>query len=53
MKAGHQFFRIYSIRGEEVPELLLDNYGEGEAQVIEDLFKTFEKGTSVKFCKKL
>lgn len=53
MVAGHQFVRIYSIRGEEVPELVLDSYGEGEANEIEDMFKTFEKGTSVKFSKKL
>lgn len=53
MVAGHQFVRIYSIRGEEVPELVLDSYGDGEGPEIEELFKTFEKGTSVKFSKTL
>ena len=36
MVAGHQFVKIYSIRSEEVPELVLDSYGEGE---IEELTK--------------
>lgn len=52
MVAGHRFVRIYSIKGEEIPELVLDNYAEGEPQEIEAMFKTFEKGTSVKFSKK-
>lgn len=51
MVAGHQFVRIYSIRGEETPELVLESYGEGEVQETEAMFKTFEKGTSVKFSK--
>lgn len=51
MVAGHQFVRIYSIKGEDVPELVLDSYGEGEGQEIEALFKTFEKGTPVRFSK--
>ena len=49
MVAGHQFVRIYSIRGEEVPELVLDSYQEGESQELTEMFKTFEKGTSIKF----
>lgn len=52
MVAGHQFVKIYSIRG-EVPELVLDNYKEGdsESQEMKEMFKTFEKGTSIKFKK--
>lgn len=50
MVAGHQFVRIYSIRG-EVPELVLDSYGEGDGPELETWFKTFEKGTSIKFSK--
>ena len=53
MVAGHQFVKIYSIRGDEVPELVLDSYQEGESQELTEMFKTFEKGTSVKFSKKL
>mgnify|MGYP003294917424 CR=1 FL=1 len=53
MVAGHQFVKIYSIRGEEVPELVLDSYQEGESQELTEFFKTFEKGTSVKFKKSL
>lgn len=52
MVAGHQFVKIYSIRG-DVPELVLDSYKEGESQELTDMFKTFEKGTSIKFSKKL
>lgn len=52
MVAGHQFVRIYSIRG-DVPELVLDSYKEGESQELTEMFKTFEKGTSVKFSKKI
>lgn len=50
MVAGHQFVRIYSIRG-DVPELVLDSYQEGESQELTEMFKTFEKGTSIKFKK--
>ena len=53
MVAGHQFVRIYSIRGEEVPELVLDSYGEGEIEELTEMFKTFKKGTSIKFKKSL
>lgn len=53
MVAGHQFVKIYSIRGDEVPELVLDSYQEGESQELTEMFKTFEKGTSIKFSKKL
>ena len=53
MVAGHQFVRIYSIRGEEVPELVLDSYQEGESQELTEMLKTFENGTSVKFTKSL
>ena len=48
MVAGHQFVKIYSIRG-DVPELLLDSYQEGESQEMTEMFKTFEKGTPIKF----
>lgn len=51
MVAGHQFVKIYSIRG-EVPELVLDKYQEGESQELTEMFKTFEKGTAIKFKKK-
>lgn len=53
MVAGHRFVRIYGIRGEEVPELVLESYGDGEGPEIEELFKTFQEGTSVKFSKTL
>jgi len=53
MVAGHQFVRIYSIRGEEVPELVLESYGDGVGPEIEALFETFEKGSPVKFSKAL
>ena len=53
MVAGHQFVRIYSIRGEEVPELVLDSFQEGECEELTEMFKTFEKGTSIKFKKSL
>ena len=52
MVAGHQFVKIYGIRG-DIPELFLDSYQEGESQELTEMFKTFEKGTSVKFSKKL
>lgn len=51
MVAGHQFVRIYSIRDEEVPELVLDSYAEGDGPELDDWFRTFEKGTAVKFSK--
>lgn len=53
MVAGHQFVRIYSIRENEAPELVLDNYSNGEGPEVEELFRTFEKGTPVKFSKTL
>lgn len=49
MVAGHQFVRIYSIRDEGVPELVLDSYAEGDGPELDDWFRTFEKGTAVKF----
>lgn len=52
MVAGHQFVKIYSIRG-DVPELVLDSYQEGEGEELTDMFKTFEEGTPVKFNKTL
>lgn len=52
MVAGHQFVRIYSIRG-DVPELVLDSYQEGECRELTEMFNTFEKGTPVRFSKKL
>lgn len=52
MSAGHQFVRIYSIRG-EMPELVLDEYGDGDYEMIQDKFKKFEKGTPILFSKKL
>lgn len=51
MVAGHQFVKIYSIRDEEVPELVFDSYQEGGSQELTEMFKTFEKGTSIKFKK--
>lgn len=51
MVAGHQFVKTYSIRG-EIPELVLDDYEEGESQKLTAMFKTFEKGTSIKFERK-
>lgn len=52
MVAGHKFVQIYSIRG-DVPELVLDSYKEGEGEELTEMFRTFEKGISVKFSKKL
>ncbi|MCQ2221407.1 MAG: hypothetical protein MJZ12_08410 [Prevotella sp.] len=52
MVAGHQFVRIYSIRG-NIPELVLDSYGEGDGSDLTEMFKTFEKGTPIKFKKSL
>lgn len=51
MVAGHRFVRIYSIRG-DVPELVLDSYGEGEGPEMPAMFETFGKGNSIKFNKK-
>lgn len=48
MVAGHQFVNVYSIRG-EMPELVLDHYAEGEDAELTEMFKTFEKGTPIKF----
>lgn len=53
MVAGHQFVRIYSIRWEELPELVLDSYGEGDGPELDVWFRTFEKGTPVKFSRTL
>lgn len=52
MVAGHQFVRIYSIRG-DVPELVLDRYQEGDGPEMTAMFDTFEQGNSIKFNKKL
>lgn len=48
MVAGHQFVRIYSIRG-SIPELVLDSYEEGESEELTEMFRNFENGTSIKF----
>lgn len=48
MVAGHHFVKVYSIRG-DLPELVIDNYAEGEDSELNELFMTFEKGTPVKF----
>lgn len=48
---GHQFIRIYGIRG-DVPELVLDRFAEGEGEeltVMNQLF--FEQSTPIKFFK--
>lgn len=52
MVAGHQFVKIYSIRG-DVPELVLDSYQEGDGPELSEMYKTFESGTSIKFRKSL
>ena len=52
MVAGHQFVKIYSIRG-DIPELVLDSYGEGECTQLTEMFRTFEQGTPIKFERKL
>lgn len=52
MVAGHQFVRIYSIRG-DVPELVLDSYGDADTPELKKMFDTFEKGTAILFNKKL
>lgn len=51
MVAGHQFVKVYSMRG-DVPELVLDNYQEGEGLELTEMFRTFEKGTPIKFERK-
>ena len=51
MVAGHQFVKVYSMRG-DVPELVLDNYQEGEGPKLTEMFRTFEKGTPIKFERK-
>lgn len=48
MVAGHQFVKIYNIRG-DIPELVLDTCGEGESSQLTEMFRTFEKGTPIKF----
>lgn len=50
MVAGHQFVKVYSIRG-DVPELVLDTIAEGYGPEMAPMFETFSKGTSVKFHK--
>lgn len=52
MVAGHQFVRIYSIRG-DIPELVLDSCQEGEGPELTEMFDTFEQGVSIKFNKNL
>lgn len=52
MVAGHQFVRIYSIRG-DVPELVLDSYKEGDGPDLAEMYKTFEQGTPILFKKSL
>lgn len=52
MVAGHQFVKIYSIRG-DIPELVLDSYGEGECTQLTEMFRTFEQGTPIKFERRL
>lgn len=52
MVAGHQFVRIYGIRG-DVPELVLDSGAEGDGPELDTWFRTFEKGTPVKFSSRL
>lgn len=52
MVAGHQFVRIYSIRG-DVPELVLDRHQEGDGPEMTAMFETFEQGISIKFNKTL
>ena len=48
MVAGHQFVKVYSIRG-DLPELVLDSYEEGESPKLTEMFKTFEQGIPIKF----
>jgi len=51
MVAGHQFVKIYTIRYEEQPELVLETYEEGESEKLTDLFTTFEEATPILFFK--
>lgn len=51
MVAGHQFVKVYGIRG-DIPELVLDSYEEGESPKLTEMFRMFEKGTSIKFERK-
>ena len=44
---------FYKHLTEKQTELVLDSYGEGEIEELTEMFKTFEKGTSVKFKKSL
>ena len=53
MVGGHQFVRIYSIRGGDVPELVLESGGEGDGPELDAWFRMFEKGTPVKFGRRL
>lgn len=48
MVGGHQFVRVYSIRG-DVPELVLDSYEEVEGPKLDEMFRTFELGAPVRF----
>lgn len=50
MVAGHHFVRTYSIRG-EVPELVLDSYGDEDTPELDAMFRTFEKGKPILFDK--
>lgn len=45
--------RTYSNKREELPELVLDSYGESDVYEIEAMFKTLEKGILVKFNKEV
>lgn len=51
MVAGHHFVYVYSVRG-EIPELVLDSFVEGDSPELMEMFRTFEKGTSIKFEKR-
>ena len=51
MVAGHEFVKIYSIRG-DIPELVLDSYGEGDCSQLTEMFHTFERSTPIKFERK-
>lgn len=52
MVGGHQFVRVYSIKG-DVPELVLESFQEGESQELTKMFEDFEKGTPIIFKKSL
>lgn len=48
---GHQFIRIYGIRG-DVPELVLDRFAEGEGEELTAMNQLFfEQSTPIKFFK--